>query len=71
MPEVPFSFRALTTFKSDELNSTYMEGLTYTVREGYNELAALVPVWVHMGRIEIIGPANRSSVAGQGTLKWQ
>jgi hypothetical protein len=47
-------FRALETFDSVELKSTYVKGLMYTVRPGDYLLAALVTDWLDEKKVERI-----------------
>lgn len=59
-------FRARKTFHSPELESTYVEGLIYTIRDGNDTLARAAFVWEEDGRIEWIVPTAR--IGGAGTV---
>jgi hypothetical protein len=52
-------FTALVTFYSPETNSTYIEGLGYTVRPGNHVLAELVKGWLSEGKVSLGGPESR------------
>lgn len=47
-------FRALATFEAKELKCTYVEGMTYTLREGNSILAELLPKWGQQNLIEML-----------------
>lgn len=65
-------FRALETFKSEEMRSTYMVGLSYTVRPGNDLLARHVAAWVSEGKVEVIPEhavtERRAFLSGQGVV---
>ena len=61
-------FRALKTFECEEVRSTYVTGLTYTVREGNEILAGLVEDWIKQGRVEIVDNSVKARVAGSGRV---
>ena len=65
-------FKALETFRSEELRSTYQTGLSYTVRPGNDLLARHVAAWVSEGRVEIIPEhtvtERKAFVSGQGVV---
>ena len=46
-------FTALKDFWSDELDSQYVKGLSYTVRPPDKRLAKLVPKWTDEGKVTI------------------
>jgi len=50
-------FTAMQDFWSDETKSQYMKGLSYTVHDGNDKLAALVQRWTKEGKVELGGPA--------------
>jgi hypothetical protein len=64
-------FRALATFESEETRSTYVEGLTYTVRPGNDLLAVLAVDWAEQDKIEFIDSAvvPKSRISGSGFVK--
>jgi hypothetical protein len=65
-------FRALKTFESPDLKSTYVKGMTYTVRDGNDLLAVFAEDWVQEGLVEYCGenePVPPFFVAGQGIVK--
>ncbi len=49
-------FTALEDFYSPELKSSYVKGLSYTVRPGDVLLVKLVPTWIDEGKVELGGP---------------
>lgn len=57
-------FTPLTDFFSEQVGSQYIEGLSYSVREGNDVLAGLVPVWVKEGKVRIGSVGCK--VEGQG-----
>ncbi len=65
-------FKALGTFKSEEMRSTYVAGLSYTVRPGNDLLARHVAAWVSEGKVEIIPEhavtERQAFVSGQGVI---
>lgn len=58
-------FVALKDFFSEELQSQYVTGLSYTVfpDAAHAKLAALVPQWVDEGMIAPLLPDNKTVVA--------
>jgi len=64
-------FKALETFRSEELRSTYQTGLSYTVRPGNDLLARHAKTWVSEGKIEVISEsaATEAFVSGQGVVQ--
>ncbi len=46
------SFIALQTFEAPETKSVYVEGLSYTIRDGNRYLNALAEVWALQGKIK-------------------
>jgi hypothetical protein len=52
-------FTAKVDFWSDAMQSQYIAGLSYTVREGNEKLAAEVTKWIADGKVEPGGPAAR------------
>ena len=61
-------FRALRTFESVDLRSTYVEGMYYTVREGNELLFSFVSEWLDAGLVEIVDEAG-AAVGGSGLVK--
>ena len=66
-------FRALRTFNSGIVKSTYMEGLQYTVRPGNEVLAELAGYWLELGWVEVIeeGAVAEARISGQGVVAWR
>ncbi len=61
-------FRALETFDSEATRSTYVRGLTYTVRPGNELLARLVETWIGEDKVEIIRPPDKARIGGHGKV---
>ncbi len=65
-------FNALETFRSEEMRSTYMAGLSYTVRPGNDLLARHVAAWVSEGKVEVIPEdamtERKARVSGHGVV---
>lgn len=65
------SFVALKTFKCDELESVYVEGLSYTIHQGNRYLNALAEVWSLEGKITFDhSPVTKAKVEGIGTVRY-
>ena len=65
-------FTPLKDFFSDEFQSHYLVGLSYTVRPGDDTLAALVPQWIDQGKVRLGAPSAplaAAKVVGIGTIK--
>lgn len=58
-------FTAVKDFWSDELQSQYAAGLSYTARDADKKLLSLVPKWVKEGKA-VYGRAPSASVGGEG-----
>lgn len=66
------TFIALSTFESPETKSVYVEGLTYSIREGNRYLNALAEVWSLEGRIRFEHrPEVKSQIEGVGTVEYK
>ena len=61
-------FRALRTFESVDLRSTYVEGMYYTVREGNELLFSFVSEWLDAGLVEIVDDVG-AAVGGSGLVR--
>lgn len=59
-------FIALKTFFSTETRSEYVEGLTYTVRDGerWDTLRSLVDGWAQEGKISFDVPEQSGGLEG-------
>jgi len=51
-------FRALRTFESPPVKSTYVKDLEYTIRDGNYTLAILVEDWIERGLVEYCDPGE-------------
>lgn len=56
-------FTPLGNFTDDELMSSYLVGLSYTVRPGDVLLAAKVPEWLKQGKVRLGAPDAKDTVA--------
>ena len=63
------TFTALITFSSPETKSTYVEGLTYTIRQGNRYLNALAEVWSLERKIQFEHQSHRPLIEGHGPSK--
>lgn len=61
-------FVILVDFKDDDLQSAYLKGLTYRVREGNDLLAKKLDIWISEGRARLI-QQEAAAVSGQGESK--
>jgi hypothetical protein len=64
-------FTPISDFYSDEFNSHYLVGLSYTVRPGDDKLAALVPQWIKAGKVRLGAPSAplaAAKVVGTGHI---
>ena len=59
-------FLALQTFSSPETRSTYVTGMTYTIRPKNRYLNALAEVWALEGKVNFIAPPTVSKLRGHG-----
>lgn len=62
----------LKDFFSEEFQSQYCVGLSYTVRPQDTKLAALVPKWIADGKVRVGAPDNAAVAAqfsGTGEVK--
>ena len=65
-------FTPLKDFFSEEFQSHYLVGLSYTVRPGDDKLAALVPQWIKEGKVRLGAsgaPLEAAKVVGSGKIK--
>jgi hypothetical protein len=65
-------FTPLKDFFSEEFQSHYLVGLSYTVRSGDDKLAALVPQWIKEGKVKLGAPGaplEAAKVVGSGKIK--
>lgn len=58
-------FTAVQDFFSPELQSHYIDGLSYTARPQDKKLLALLPGWVEAGKV-VYGRPAQSFVSGKG-----
>jgi len=64
-------FTALVNFSSWELHdSQYLEGMSYTVREGDRDLARLVPEWVTEGKVIVDDPHGAPRPGKLDFVSW-
>ena len=61
------NFTPKQDFECPDLRSTYLAGMTYTVREGNVTLAKLVDQWLKEGKVVEGGAPTK--VAGKGEIK--
>ena len=64
-------FTPIKDFYSDEFQSQYCAGLSYTVRPEDKKLADLVPVWIAEGKVRLGVPETvlaEAKVAGSGDI---
>ena len=62
-------FTPIKDFLSDEFQSQYCVGLSYTVRPEDQKLADLVPIWISEGKVKLGVPEAvlaETKVAGSG-----
>ena len=62
-------FTPIKDFFSEEFQSQYCAGLSYTVRPEDQKLAALVPKWIEEGKVKAgapDAPLAKAKVAGSG-----
>lgn len=67
-------FTPLKDFFSDELQSQYSVGLSYTVKDdaAHAKLAALMPKWIAEGKVKAGAPDDKAAAAhfgGAGEVK--
>ena len=62
-------FQAKQTFHSTEMQSDYIEGLTYTIRQGNRYLDLLAEVWAKEGKIVFFHHAPAVTVSGVGEVR--
>lgn len=62
------SFTALQTFEAPEIKSVYVEGLSYTIREGNRYLNALAEVWALQGKIVFNHNSKDKIINGNGIV---
>lgn len=62
------TFQALQTFECKETKSTYVQGLTYTVKPGNRLLGALAEVWVLQGKAVFLHDQNLAQLKGTGVV---
>lgn len=60
------TFVALQTFYSPKMKSSYVEGLSYTIRQGNRYLAALAEVWALEGRVRFAHNTTKCTIQGIG-----
>ena len=70
-----YQFTCLNSFHSDETLSEYVEGLTYTVKDGNTKLHDLVQKkWLPAGKVRLGGVVTapdetRAKISGKGAVK--
>jgi hypothetical protein len=57
-------FQALVDFRSSELRSEYVKGLSYTVGPADRALTELLPIWVAEGKVRLGGA--EAEMRGEG-----
>ncbi len=62
------SFTALQTFEASETKSVYVEGLSYTIRDGNRYLNALAEVWALQGKVVFNHNSKDKIVRGKGIV---
>jgi hypothetical protein len=60
-------FTVIDNFKSEELQSEYVAGLSYEARDEDTVLLGLIPQWIEEGKVREGGPAAIVSGAGETT----
>lgn len=64
-------FTPLVEFFSEEFQSTYLVGLSYTMRPQDKKLAGLMPEWIEQGKVRLgtpDAPLASAKVAGAGKI---
>jgi len=49
------TFSPKETFHSEEMGSTYVKGMNYTLREGQESLRRMLNHWVRDGKVTVAG----------------
>lgn len=68
----PIQFTPLKDFHSEEFNSDYCVGLSYTARPGDSKLRALLPDWIKDGKVRLgtpDAPIGTAKVSGAGEVQ--
>lgn len=64
------TFYAIKTFTSSETGSTYIDGLSYTIRPGNRYLNHLAEVWALEGKVAFEHkPESKAKIEGQATVE--
>lgn len=64
------SFKALQTFESPEMKSTYIEGLSYTINDNNKVLNALAELWALQGKVVFVHDQRpHAKLSGSGSVE--
>lgn len=69
----PVHFTPIDDFSSDEFQSLYLKGMTYTIRPGNTRLAEAVERWLAEGKVRLGTPetprADAAKITGAGAVQ--
>ena len=68
---MPRTFTVLDNFKSEELQSEYVAGLSYTARDEDEVLLGLIDEWIEEGKVREGGPEAQITGTAEATTEFK